>query len=87
MGDGEEGARLQRAGRAPYFTLDVPQVLLESSGDLQPKPPKGLADTGLCDLGAVAAEPRSAPAPGLGLQEDIDLAESCLPRKAEPHFC
>ena len=40
-GDSKEGARLQGTGRAPDFTLDVSQVLLESSGDLQPKPTKG----------------------------------------------
>ena len=48
--------------RAPDFTLDVPQFLLDSSGELQPKPTKEPADTGPCDLGAVAAGLRSAPA-------------------------
>ena len=73
MGDGKEGARLQGTGRAPNFTLDVSQVLLESSGDLQPKPTKGLADTGPCDLGAVAAGPRSAPAQASGSRRILSL--------------
>lgn len=73
MGGDEEGARLRGAGRAPDFTLDVPQVLLESSGDLQPKPTKEPADTGPCDLGAVAAGLRSAPARALGSRRILTL--------------
>lgn len=86
MGDGEEGARLQGAGRAPDFTLDVPQVLLESSGDLQPKPTKGLADTGLCDLGAVAAGPRSAPARASGSRRKLTLQRAVFLARLSPIF-